>query len=484
MFQLEHSESYQWIGSFWFVDTDGMRGEEFAGEVTYKPGHGIQLRFSSPQASFEDGNREVARKIVHGIVRQQNTAVRVTLYNVWGVFGAFMGRTQMKTMNGKADMIVLDEHLRDDWTYGLQVQYDDAFEDMLITRKEGPGAESERVRLSSAPAITLADRVVIAYRLTTTLSDLRSIDDLSGIFWSVADGDLTLLKRAISPLFETGDYGLRNSAMTIPTINIETQQSKIVDVFDTEKTFRRFWSLVGDQTLSVRKLWLRTPARRTETGEVLYAHHAALLSENSSMTQTSSNGRRLRNMPLHLYTFEAKEHSLSNAQASIASWFEICTDKRFEPVVDGVERLVAESDKMTDRTRYNALLSEVETFLDLCNVKRADVDALVDHYASEEWRASFDRLREPLLDDETPGKFAHEVRNVIAHPKSAAKKANGRYAAVLADRVKFQSVYAHLGGLLVKAVLTKLGGIDQAAIEEFARQFVEVRASFEKIHYE
>lgn len=481
--QLEHSESYQWIGSFWFLNPDGTAGERFAGEVTYQPGQGVRLRFSSPRASFADGNREEARKVVHGVVRHQSIAARVTLYNVWGVVGAFIGQTEMKTLNGQADMIVFDDHLREDRAFGLQLQYDDAFEAMLITRKDGPGAESERVRLSKAAPIVLSGGRSLAYRLTTTVSDLHSLDDLAGIFWSDSDSDLSLLKATVSQLFESGDYRLRNSALTMPTINVETKQSMIVDVLAIEKVFRGFWSLLGDQRLVVRKLWLRIPVRRTDTGEVLYGHRPALLTEFSTFPPAAPRERRMRDMPLHLYAFESKEHSLVNAQTAMEAWFEICADKRFEPVVDGIERLVAETDRMTDRTRYTTLCSEVETFLDLNNVAEANVDSLIERYASDAWRASFDAFRQPLLPAETPGKFAHEVRNVVAHPKSAAKKANGRYAAVLADPVKLQGVYAHIGGLLAKAVLTELGSLEPTALEEFTMRFIQSRASFEKIQY-
>ncbi len=482
--QLDHSESYQWIGSFWFPRSDGTRGKEFAGEVTYQPGKGVRLRWSSEGAFFHDGDREEARKVAHGIVRHHNTVFRVTLYNVWGIFGAHMGQsTRVKTMNGQADMIVFDDHLPDDQTFGLQVQYDEAFEAMLITRKNGPAAENERLRLSKADPIKLLGDCSLAYRLTTTVSNVHSLDDLAGIFWSNKDLDLSLLKAAVAPLFETGEYGLRNSALTMPTINLETPNTKIVDALATEKTFRQFWSLLGDQPVFVKKLWLRTRLGRTATGQVLWGHHPALLTQFGNLALTNGLGRRMRDMKLHLYTFNSKEHSIANAQDSLEAWFEMNGDARFGPVIDGIMRLVTESDKLADRTRYATLCSEVETFLDLINMKNANIDTLIELYASDAWRASFDTVRQPILRDETSGKFAHEIRNVIAHPKSAAKKAGGRYAAVVADRAKLQDVYAHVGGLLVKAVLTKVGGIEPVSLEQFTMQFIESRASYEMIDY-
>ncbi|MFF0923214.1 hypothetical protein ACFYE8_26355 [Rhizobium leguminosarum] len=479
--ELEHAEKYQWVGTFW-VPAEGGTAERFAGEVTYEPDSGVRVKFSSPNATFGEGNQFKAWKVIHGVVRQNDEATRVTLYNVSFSVGVFLGQTTLKVMNGVADMIVVDDHLVEDTIHGLQIEYSDAFEALLISSGDSTARDKQRVRLSSADPIKPAVGVSIRYGLSTSLADISRENDLAAIFFSHKDPGLSKLKEVIQPLLSTGDYYLRNSAGSSASMIVALDPTKIKEALAVEKTFRSFWELLGDHTISVRKLKLQSSIRIAAGGEEVPIYRSALLSSFSSRTRQPK--RKMSDLALHLYTFNRKNHSLSNAQEALARWFEIHEDPLWAPVIDGIAAMIAPQEKLVDRSRYALLISDVETFLDLLGQRQnVNVDGLINLYATPDWKQSYDTLRLPPVPGETAGQFAHEVRNVIAHPKSGAAKAGGRYAKFLQEPLKLQSLYAHIAGLLVKGLLLRNETLDPDALERFVTSFIQARSWFEQIDY-
>ncbi|MBY5706992.1 hypothetical protein HFO38_30560 [Rhizobium leguminosarum] len=58
----------------------------------------------------------------------------------------------------------------------------------------------------------------------------------------------------------------------------------IKEALAVEKTFRNFWELLGDHTISVRKLKLQSGVRITTDGEEMPIYRPALLSSFSRKT--------------------------------------------------------------------------------------------------------------------------------------------------------------------------------------------------------
>ena len=152
-------------------------------------------------------------------------------------------------------------------------------------------------------------------------------------------------------------------------------------------------------------------------------------------------------------------------------------------MIDGMHRVIKSRRKTIDTTKFMSLVSEIETLLDLLGYAVTNIDTLVEHYACDKWKNEFALLSDSRDKNQSIGKWISEIRNTITHPKSASKKSNGKYLPIVQDELKLQKIYAYIGGLYIKAILSYIGGINNDHLEKYIEQLITNRASFYKIEY-
>lgn len=85
---LDHSEKYEWEGTFWFPENEEKR---FSGKVTYTPDKGVRFELFSI-SDFADLKRDVlSKKRLFAVVNSQNPTP-VTLINVHLSTGFSLGQ--------------------------------------------------------------------------------------------------------------------------------------------------------------------------------------------------------------------------------------------------------------------------------------------------------------------------------------------------------------------------------------------------------
>lgn len=129
------------------------------------------------------------------------------------------------------------------------------------------------------------------------------------------------------------------------------------------------------------------------------------------------------------------------------------------------------------------LISYIQTVLNILGYKTDNIDQLISKYADEKWIKEVRKLLQSLPKDKTIGQKISELRNSIAHPKSAEKD-NGKYFAVITDYILMQKIYGYLAGLFIKMVLLHLYNFDKTNLEKYIDRFIKTRSGITRAKYD
>ncbi len=302
------------------------------------------------------------------------------------------------------------------------------------------------------------------------------MEEMDSIFWVNEKTHLEKIKTAVKSIMEDGDFHLflRKKDYLVVTFSIE---NKGLDPFrEVEFNWRHLWQFIADQRISIK-------IARVNISDQNHSF-PALLSDGGQQ-EKGCKASSQNDLPISINSFgeESSDLNLGIIEKTIQKWFRISSDDKYKPVLHGIRRALQNKNKMVDTIYYVSLVAEIETFLDIQGEKNT-VDRLVELYADQDWKDGFMEFGTCKSEKETIGKWFHEIRNVIVHPKSGKKKSGGKYWRVASDPFQLQKAYAHLSGLYLKAILLSLGGINPDHIDEYTRKYILNRASHKPVAFE
>lgn len=470
---LNQTSSYEWIGTFWFPDN---KEDKFSGKISYTSDKGIQLSLSTDKKIGRFSNDFISKKIMHAVVDGEKPAY-LSLVNVWLSPQVTIGNPTITVLKGGSELLVHGRWLENLNFPKMAFEYDDFFNNFFLLSVK---KERDAIKFSKGNPLCIASQCTINMSFFSSGTSIFSADDLDVVFFADEEEKLEQLKKVSKPIIEDGSYSFykreKNNFVTI--ISDDGGSNSIRK---KEWIWRQFWEMVADHSILIKHVWVyiqyidKDSIIRNSRQPALYSYDNKDYDDKAIL---------LPHRPINIYSFDEKASDLSVIENTIKKWFEISQDKKFLPVVHGIRRVLNSYNKMADTTQYVSLIAEIETFLDLTDQKDGDIDKLVELYASSEWKESFLKIANNKSKNETIGKWAHNVRNSIAHPKTCKKKAKGKYWKIASDPFQLQKVYAHLSGLYIKAVFLYLGGINNEHIEKYIKKFIERRISYKPIEFD
>lgn len=138
---------------------------------------------------------------------------------------------------------------------------------------------------------------------------------------------------------------------------------------------------------------------------------------------------------------------------------------------------------MVGNEDFIILVSYIQTVMNILGCKKDDIDQLISKYADKKWKNEVNKLLKNLPKKETLGTKISELRNSIAHPKSA-EKGKGKYFAIITDEILMQKIYGYLAGLFIKMVLLYLYNFNKENLEKYIKRFIQARSGITKVKYD
>lgn len=466
---LDHSASYEWEGTFWFPNNEA---KQFTGKVSYTPDKGVRFELFA-LSDFADLKREIiSKRRLFALVNAQ-TPTLITLINVHLSTGFSLGKFAIRSLSGSAVIMVVGALLEKAEVDKLEIKYDDRMQNAFFWQKERNAFQF------GDTSLTTVDNYKISAGARWSGSFITSSEDIDYTFYHNNQEKFLPIKTVIESAIQDKSFHLSRRSNAFPTISFSKDHSLTENVLEVERKWRRFWELVLDHSVNVENVWFGFK----DTEHDKYDVKPALV---SFFRPEASYGyvQHMGQLPISFFSFGNTGADFSRIQSPLNKWLEINNNPQWRPVLEGLRRILESRREIADTAKYISLTSEIETFLDLIGETETNAKGLIEKYASEEWRKSFLDLIGKLESGETMDKWAHELRNAIAHPKSMSKKANGKYVQILEDTLKVHKAYAHLSALLLKGVFAYIGGINPEHVDAYTKRFLQERISVFNVVFE
>lgn len=467
--KLKYGDKYNWVGTFWLPSDPGVK---FSGRASYSPETGIRLSLTTFLENTELAKqRYIAHKTLHAILDVENGTTPITFFNVGLSVGFSLGGISTYSLNGHAQTLVMGELLTEINFDRYEIQYNKQFNNIFFWDHE-----NNSISFGKKPAIKLKDSLEVLISANSKGKPIMP-DEFENLFWSFDENEYISLMQQIRPLLKDKLLFARRSVE--PGVRFSQNNLSILRFFEIEQNWRRLWRLICDGTIYVESSSLAIKMTGLEfEGKYKVAPFLSghLLSKNQETTD-----RIYQELPINFSSFKGASFDLSNTTEYVEKWLTLSNDAKWQPVSQGLERILEARTRFIDSSKYVSLISDIETFLDLVGHPNANVDNLIENYASDKWRQGFQELSGKI--GETPGKWAQEIRNAITHPKAAGRKANGKYWKIASEVSLLHKIYCHLSGLLIKGILSYPEVLAEAHLEGYCEDFIHRRASFEPITY-
>ena len=478
---LDQNSNYEWIGVFWFPDNE--RTDKFSGKVTYSPEQGIKLKLMLAKnvLNFDCNTDFMSGKLMHATVTGEKSG-NVSLFNIW------LNCTQLTVGEhptvfqwaGDAELLIAGHLSENNVIDKIFISYDDSFNNIFL----GPiNRAYGSLRISESKPIKLEEGCTIGMDLSSWLEPFYSVEELDTLISASDKTQMEKLKAVAKPIIEDGDFTFFRRTEDNLAVSFAMKNKGFESYRKVEFAWRQFWQFIADQHISIKKAWVCILGQNEENKR-----------QNPSLSALFSDcGQRLagkkppsqHQLPITINGFgeETSELNLSVIEKPILEWLRISNDKRYKPVLHGIQRAMQGKNKMVELPQYVSLVAEIETFLDLLGERNTNVDRLIELYADQEWKDKILELATDKSENETIGQWFHEIRNAIVHPKSSRDKNKGKYWNVASNPFTTQKAYAHLSGLYLKAILLALGNINPIHIDNYTKQYIRIRSSHKLIEF-
>lgn len=475
---LEHNQNYEWYGTFWFpADNDAIR---YSGKVSYSPDKGIRLSLQGVDPSTDAihlffKQESLAQKIMHASVHGETGLKHLTLFNVF--ISVRAGNLQEVHFSGTASALLCGVHCYENDLQGISLCYDKHFDNFfLFSGME----ERDAIAYGKGKSISTDSGWEIAFRAASSGTPVSKPDDLNQIFWSFDDPDLKELKAAVAPILEKKVNRLLQRSYTEFRTSIEKTDQDIDALLNQEKLWRSFFEVLLIHPVSVLKANAYYDVE--DSDGVVRKTTSPILCSSFVPRKQARQPQIIQKLPINYISIGSSDRNIADIKNCIDRWIEINTDDDWLPVIDGIKRLLKMDEAFGDTSQYSALKADIETFFDLINGKKGNIDILVKYAASDDW---LEKLVAEFSFPNTSsiGEHMTRIRDSITHPVGTKNVANGFYGEIRKDPFKLQSAYAYLGGLYLKAILAHLGVANDEVREKYSQRFIDLHANYVPIDF-
>lgn len=481
--EFDYSKNYHFSGTFWFENEGNNR---LSGVIDYTPEKGIRLSLLSTSIDgkyyllFKD---HCAIEKMYGAIQYKEQCVDITLLGVmlWEKSHRFGTSGSSKILIGNARYLLSNIHLKNNRIKSFNVEYDNWFKSIFFYRLEPEEISEVQPFIESCIEFSNMNISFDYFYMQTPLYKVDQLDDLlCDVYRSKKTSAMKKLKKLVKNFLEDHQHeiGIRKESRSV--VKFKGRFSKIEKYIQEEQKWRLFFELILNHSISITKAWLEIE-NFTEEGKRYTSKRAILLHQYPLPTNNNNFYISKFHLPITIDSFQGK-NNLFKLQDAYGKWNKLYADKKWKIVVDGIKSIIYERNLIGNED-FIILISYIETVLNILGYKENNIDQLVLQYADKKWKNEVSKLLKDLPKKETLGKKISEIRNSIAHPKSA-KKENGKYFAITTDEILMQKIYGYLVGLFIKMILLYLYNFDETSLAKYIDRFIELRSGITKIKYD
>ena len=480
--EFDYNKNYSFSGIFWFENEFDNR---FSGTLEYTPEKGIQISLVSivlDGTSYLLFRDFCAIQKMYGTIQYNGSSTNITLLDVMlgkksDVFGE-SGASML--LEGGARFLIADIHLKENKIKSLNLEYDDNFKSIFfynISPEEVAVIQPfiKKPIKSSNTSISFS-----VFYLQSPFYDENQLDDmLCDAFPHKKNSPMKELKKVTAKFLEKHKHeiGIRKKTRSIITIKGRFYNPR--KYIEIENKWRSFFELIIDKPITIKNA--SVGVEYISEGSRKYITQKAILFQQYPIpTHRGANWHKYH-LPITIDSFLGK-NDLSKLQEPYEKWSQLYDDKKWKVVINGIKSIIY-NNKLIGNEDFIILVSYIETVLNILGYKMNNIDQLISKYADDKWKSEVNNLLKDLPKKGSLGKKISELRNSIAHPKSAEKE-NGKYFAIITDEILMQKIYGYLSGLFIKMVLLHLYKFNNENLEKYIARFIQARSGITKVKYD
>lgn len=480
--ELDYSKNYSFSGTFWFENEIDNR---FSGTLEYTPEKGIMLSLVSTALNvtsyllFRDF---CAIQKMYGTIQYNGNSTNITLLDVmlgergnsFSESGAFM------LLEGGARFLIADIHLKENKIKSLNIEYDDCFKSIFFYNTAPEEVAEIQPFIKKAIKSSNTNISFSVFYEQSPFYDVNQLDDmLCDTFPHKNKSPMKELKKVIAKFLEKHKHeiGIRKKIRSIITIKGRFDNPR--KYIKIENKWRSFFELIIDKPITIKNASIGVECI-LEDSRKYTTQKAILFQQYPIPTQRGANWHKYH-LPITIDSFLGK-NDLSKVQEPYEKWSQLYDDKKWKVVIKGIKSIIY-NNKLIGNEDFIILVSYIETVLNILGYKTNNIDQLITRYADKKWKNEVSNLLKNVPKKGTLGKKISELRNSIAHPKSAEKE-NGKYFAIITDEILMQKIYGYLAGLFIKMVLLYLYNFNKENLEKYIKRFIQARSGITKVKYD
>lgn len=480
--ELDYSKNYSFSGTFWFENEFDNR---FSGTLEYTQEKGIRLSLVSTDlnvTSYLPFRDFCAIQKMYGTIQYNGNSTNITLLDVmlgergnsFSESGAFM------LLEGGARFLIADIHLKENKIKSLNLEYDDCFKSIFFYNTAPEEVAEIQPFIKKPVRLSNASISFDVFYMQSALYDAEQLNDfLCDAFKHTKKSPMKELKAIVSKFLEKHKHeiGIRKKARSV--IKIKRRTSDIRKYIEIENKWRSFFELIIDKPITIKNASISVEYI-SEDDRKYTTQKAVLFQQYPIPTHRGVNWHKCH-LPITIDSFLGK-NDLSKLQSPYEKWNKLYDDKKWKIVINGIKSIIY-NDKLVGNEDFIILVSYIQTVMNILGCEKDDIDQLISKYADKKWKNEVNKLLKNLPKKETLGTKISELRNSIAHPKSA-EKGKGKYFAVIIDEILMQKIYGYLAGLFIKMVLLHLYKFNNENLEKYIARFIQARSGITKVKYD
>ena len=480
--EFDYNKNYSFSGIFWFENEFDNR---FSGTLEYTPEKGIQLSLVSVALDgtsyflFKDF---CAIQKMYGTIQCNGSNTNITLLDVMlGKKSDVFGESGVSMLlEGGARFLIANIHLKENKIKSLNLEYDDCFKSIFFYHT-APEEVAEIQPFINKPIKSSNTSISFdVFYMQSALYDAKQLDNfLCDALKNTKKSPMKELKAIVSKFLEKHKYEIGIRTKTRSVVKIKERSSNLRKYIETENKWRSFFELIIDKPITIKNACIGIEGI-LDDGRKYSSQKAILFQQYPTPTHRGANWHKYH-LPITIDSFLGK-NDLSKLQSPYEKWNKLYDDKKWKIVINGIKSIIY-NNKLIGNEDFIILISYIETVMNILGYKKNDIDQLISSYADKKWKDEVSNLLKDLPKNNTLGVNIKQLRNSIAHPKSAEKE-NGKYCAIITDEILMQKIYGYLLGLFIKMVLLYLYKFDETNLAKYIERFINKRSGITSLKYD
>ena len=478
---FDYNKNYSFSGVFWFENEFDNR---FSGTLEYSPEKGIELSLvtvSLDGKSYLFLKDYCAIQKMYGTIQYDKAAVNITLLEVMlGEKSSYYGKASAsRIITGNARILISNIHLYGNRIKSFNIEYDDSFKSIFFYNTNPEEVSEIQPYIKKAIKVANASISFDVFYIHLPLYNADQLDNmLCDSYKHQKKSPMKEFKKIVEDFLKKHEHeiGIRKNSHSV--IKIKRKSFDIQKYIEVENRWRSFFELIIDKPIVISKAWISI--EDTLADGTKYASQKALLFQQYPIPTHKGANWHKYHLPITIDSFLGK-NDLSKLQEPYEKWNQLYEDKKWKIIINGIKSIIY-NNKLIGNEDFIILISYIETVLNILGYKTNNIDQLILKYADKKWKSEVNNLLKTLPKKGTLGKKISELRNSIAHPKSAEKE-NGKYFAIITDEILMQKIYGYMAGLFIKMVLLHLYNFNKENLEKYIERFIQARSGITKVKY-